>query len=626
MKKLWILFSLILLVLLSACAQSEPVLTETTEPTTIITEPIETTIPSEPIETVIPTETLIDEEYEFIQNLMSTLTLEEKVGQMLQAEKGYITPLEVTQYNIGSILSGGGSHPEAYDDSPDDWYQMVRTYQEAALNSSSEIPLIYGVDAVHGHNNVYGATIFPHNINLGMTRNEDLIRQIGMATAAEVKSTGIHWNFSPAVSVTQDIRWGRTYESFSEDPSIHHMFISAYIEGLQAYDVIATAKHFVADGGTTNGIDQGDVIATEAEIRELHLPPYIDAIEAGVESIMISFSSINGLKMHGNDYWITDILKEELGFEGIIVSDWNATFQLPGDFRTQLATAINAGIDVLMLPSDWKNAHQEIIAAVQTEMILESRIDEAVTRILTVKYRNNLFTNPYDQLDSLTHFGTYEHKLLARQAASESFVLLKNNQALPLTSSENIFVTGPASDHVGYLAGGWTTYWQGNTNCDIGTGVSIKRAFDNYLLDYQKATESSLNDADTVVVVFTEVPYAEGAGDTSNPSIFGDKAHPDNELAYQQALSAKAAGKKVIGVLASGRPLLLGDTLDTFDAFIAIFLPGSEGGSALVNSLYGITPFTGQLSFTWPASLSYFTIGKTESTVLFPIGYGLKLD
>ena len=279
-----------------------------------------------------------------------------------------------------------------------------------------------------------------------------------------------------------------------------------------------------------------------------------------------------------------------------------------------------------MLPSDWKNAYQEIIAAVQTEMISETRIDEAVTRILTVKYRNKLFTNPFDQLDPTTHFGTTEHKLLARQAASESFVLLKNDQALPLSSSEDVYITGPASDHVGYLAGGWTTYWQGNTNSDIGTGISIKRALDNYLLDYQKATESSINDADTVIVVFTEVPYAEGAGDTANPSIFGGKAHPDNELAYQQALSAKAAGKKVIGVLASGRPLLLEQTLDTFDAFIAIFLPGSEGGPALVNSLYGVTPFTGELSFTWPASLSYFTLGKTEATVLFPVGYGLKND
>lgn len=319
--------------------------------------------PQTPIETPV-----IDGET-FINDLMAQLTMEEKVGQMLQAEKNFITPDEAKIYNIGSILAGGGSHPSAFDDDPDAWYAMVEGFQEAALASSSRIPLLFGTDAVHGHNNAYGATIFPHNINLGMTRDAELIREIGIATAKELKATGIHWNFSPAVSVTEDIRWGRTYESFAEDPSIHAIFVQAYIEGLQSYDVIATAKHFIADGGTANGTDQGDVIKDEAYIRELHLPPYIDAIEAGVASIMISFSSINGVKMHGNAYWIQDVLKDELGFEGIILSDWNATFQLPGDFRTQLASAINAGIDMLMLPTDWKNAHQEILLAVESNLI-----------------------------------------------------------------------------------------------------------------------------------------------------------------------------------------------------------------------------------------------------------------
>ncbi|MFU8793600.1 MAG: glycoside hydrolase family 3 protein, partial [Acholeplasmataceae bacterium] len=342
MKKTLIFISLIMVLVISACT------------TQLVDPPIET--PNQQteethIDPTIDENTPTDiDEAVFVETLLEQLTLSEKVGQMLQAEKNYITPEEVKAYNIGSILSGGGSFPNNFDDGPDVWYNMVKTFQEAALESSSEIPLLFGIDAVHGHNNAYGATIFPHNINLGMTRNAELMRLIGIATAKEVKSTGIHWNFSPAVSVTDDIRWGRTYESFSEDASIHQLFISAYIEGLQSYDVMATAKHFIADGATFNGIDQGDVILSEAEIRERHLPPYIDAIEAGVESIMISFSSINGLKMHGSKYWITDVLKDELGFDGIILSDWNATFQLPGDFRTQLSSAINAGIDMLMLP------------------------------------------------------------------------------------------------------------------------------------------------------------------------------------------------------------------------------------------------------------------------------------
>ncbi|MFP4286155.1 MAG: glycoside hydrolase family 3 protein [Candidatus Izemoplasmataceae bacterium] len=567
----------------------------------------------------------LSDEDEFISNLLNSLTLEEKIGQMLQAEINYITLEEVSEYNIGSILSGGGSHPTNFDDDVDTWFNMVYSFQEAALNSSSEIPLLFGIDAVHGHNNVYGATIFPHNINLGMTQNKELLREIGEATAQEVKATGIHWNFSPAVSVAEDIRWGRTYESFSENPSIQLLLTKAYIEGLQAHDVVATAKHYVADGGTLNGIDQGDALLSEAYIREVHLSPYIEAIDAGVESIMISFSSINGEKMHGNDYWINDVLKDELGFEGIILSDWNATFQLPGDYRTQLVSAINAGVDVLMLPMDWKSAHQEILFAVNNGSITQARINEAVSRILRVKYRNNLFTEPFDRLNPEDHFATEEHQLLARQAASESFVLLKNNDVFPLVNSDNIYITGPASDHVGYLSGGWTTYWQGNTEKNIGTGMSIKEALQERLHNTSGSLVNSVDEADTVIIVFTEIPYAEGAGDTMNPSIFGDKAHPDNYVAYQKAIEAKNQGKTVIGVLASGRPLILEDTLDTFDAFIAIFLPGSEGGSALVNTMYGEHPFSGKLSFTWPKSINYFT-NKDESNILFSFGYGLEVD
>ena len=565
-----------------------------------------------------------DELLSFIDALLKSMTLEEKIGQMLQAEENHITPQEVTEYNIGSILSGGGSHPNHYDDDVDAWFNMVKMYQEAALISSSKIPLIYGTDAVHGHNNVYGATIFPHNINLGMMNNAELIEKIGEATALEMKVTGIHWNFSPAVSVGRDIRWGRTYEAFSEDPIIHANLVKAYIRGLQMHDVAATAKHFVADGGTQGGIDQGNAVLSEQEIREIHLPPFIDAIDAGVATVMVSFSSINGQKMHGSYYWLTTVLKEELGFEGLVLSDWNATFQLEGDFKTQLVTSINAGVDMLMLPMDWKTAHEVLIEAVEEDLISMERIDDAVRRILTVKHNKNLFDAPLHRMDEALYFGSESHKDLARQAARESFVLLENNNALPLTGNENVYVTGPASDHVGYLTGGWTTYWQGNTNPRIGSGTSILEALENRLLNETGQRVLTVEDADVVIVVFTELAYAESQGDTNNPSLFNGLAHPGNYDAYQEALEAKALGKTVIGVIVSGRPIILEDTVSTFDALIAVFLPGTEGGNALSEVLYGDFNFSGKLSFAWPTSVSFFT--NRDNHTLYPFGYGLKYE
>ncbi len=562
---------------------------------------------------------------EFVESLLEEMTLKEKVGQMLQAEDKYITPAEVQQYNIGSILSGGGSHPQNYDDDVDVWYEMVKTYQEAATASSSGIPLIYGIDAVHGHNNVYGATIFPHNINLGMANDPDLMRQIGEATASEMKTTGIHWNFAPAVSVVEDIRWGRTYEGFSEDVSIHRNLIASYIEGLQSHNVIATAKHFVADGGTEGGQDQGNAVLSEAQVREIHLPPFIDAVDAGVSTIMISYSAINGERMHGSHYWITEVLKDELGFEGIVLSDWNATFQLDGDFAEQKITAINAGIDMLMLPQDWKEAHGIIVDAVENGHITQERIDDAVRRILTVKYENGLFEDPYHRLDPDDYFASEDHKAIAREAAAKSFVLLENADVLPLSGEENIYLTGPAHNNIGYLSGGWTIEWQGTNMPYFGTGRSILDAMEARVASETGNIVNSMDDADTVIVVFSETPYTEWYGDTDNPSLFGGLAHPDNQAAYTRAQEAKAAGKTVIGVIASGRPLLLEDTQDTFDALIAIFLPGSEGGNALSDVLYGDKDFSGELSFAWPKNSAYFN-DKSEVNILYPFGYGLRYE
>ena len=561
----------------------------------------------------------------FVETLLLSLTLEEKVGQMLQAEEKYITPEGVKDYNIGSVLSGGGSHPNHYTDDVDVWYNMVKSYQEGALASSSGIPLIYGTDAVHGHNNVYGATIFPHNINLGMANDADLMRRIGEATAKELKVTGIHWNFSPAVSVVEDIRWGRTYEGFSEDVSIHQNLVKAYIEGLQSYNVSATAKHFIADGGTEGGQDQGNALLSEADVRATHLPPFISAIEAGVDSVMISYSAINGQRMHGSTYWITEVLKEELEFEGIVLSDWNAIFQLEGDFYQQVVTSINAGIDMLMLPQDWQNAHGIIIDAVNNGDIAESRIDDAVRRILTVKYNNDLFDEPMYRLDAEQHFATDEHKALAREAAAKSFVLLENHDVLPLTGEETVYLTGPAHDHIGYLSGGWTINWQGIEEPYFGTGQSIYQAMKARVEQENGLIVDTIEDADIVIVVFTESPYTEWFGDTNNPSLFSGLAHPLNTEAYQEALAAKEAGKTVIGVIASGRPILLEDTLDTFDALIAIFLPGSEGGNAFSDVVYGDVEFTGKLSFAWPKNSAYFT-DKTASNILYSFGYGLTYE
>ncbi len=561
---------------------------------------------------------------DFVEELLASLSLEEKIGQMLQAEEKHITPEQVKQYNIGSILSGGGSHPHAYDDDVDVWFEMVKTYQEAAIESSSGIPLLYGTDAVHGHNNVYGATIFPHNINLGMMNNEALIKQIGEATSYEMLATGIPWNFSPAVSVARDIRWGRTYEAFSEDVIIHENLVSAYIEGLQKPNTIATAKHFVADGGTERGIDQGDAILSERDVRDIHLPPFIDAIEAGVETIMVSFSSINGTKMHASEYWLNEVLKEELGFEGLVLSDWNATFQLDGDFQTQLVTSVNAGVDMLMLPYDWEAAHGELLRAVEQGLISEDRIDDAVRRILRAKYNLGLFDEPIYRLDPEEHFATETHKSIARQAARESMVLLENDDVLPLSGNEKIYLTGPASDHVGYLSGGWTTHWQGNEEPRLGTGTSIKEAIEENLIDKEGFIVDNYDEANVVMVVFTETPYAEGYGDTDNPSLFSGLAHPDNINAYQEALNAQADGKTVIGVIVSGRPLLLEDSVDAFDALMAIFLPGTEGGNALGDLVYGHHDFKGRLSFAWPSSLDYFN--NPEAHILYPFGYGLSYD
>jgi beta-glucosidase len=574
----------------------------------------------------------------FVEDLLDSLTLAEKIGQMMQAERNGASLNDVRNYNLGSILSGGGSSPStnlAYN-----WYLMVKDFLNASMQSSSGIPLMYGVDAVHGHNNVFGATIFPHNIGLGAANDPDLMYKIGLVTAREVRVTGIQYTFAPAVSLVQNIAWGRTYESMSESADIVSELVSPYIEGLQSYCVAGSAKHFVADGGTTNGSDQGNANLTEAQIRALHLKPYYDAIESGVHTIMISYSSIQGQKMHQSEYWINDVLKTEMGFEGFVISDYNAIQQLQGTYYDKLVTAINAGIDMLMEPFDWKDAITQITTAVQNGDIPMARIDDAVRRILSVKYQIGLFhedfknetTGEYYRLTYDDYFYTAENRAVAREAVRKSLVLLKNEgNALPLDKAGTYAVLGEGAKNIGLQSGGWTIGWQGEDKRSLTSGVTIFNGLRNAAASKGGSVIDSVTDADTVIIVFSEKPYAEYYGDNSNPTLTGSTAHAGNVALLDQALEARVAGKKVIGLLLSGRPILLGNYLDYFDAFIACWLPGSEAGNGIADVMFGDYNFTGKLPVTWPKTALGIGMNSNSTVynpavVLFPFGFGLSYE
>ncbi len=572
----------------------------------------------------------------FIDDLLDSLTLSEKVGQMMQAEKNGASTTDAKLYNLGSVLSGGGSAPSTND--AYHWYLLYKSYQDAMQTSSTQIPIIYGLDAVHGDNNVYGATIFPHNIGLGAANDPELMEKIGIVTAREVRVTGMNYTFAPAVSIVQDISWGRTYESFSESVDVVTNLAGAYIEGLQSYCVGASAKHFVADGGTDGGSDQGNATLTEEEVRDLHLQPYYDAIEAGVYTIMVSYSSINGTKMHESDYWITDVLKEEMGFDGFVISDYNAIHQLEGSYYEQLVTSINAGIDMLMEPFDWKTAIDNIILAVNNGDISMERIDDAVRRILVIKYKMGLFSDDY--YNEVTHdyyrltydegFATAENLAVAREAVRKSLVLLKNdNFALPLSKEENVAVIGEGADNVGIQSGGWTISWQGSDASRLTRGTTIIQGMKAAVGQTSGNVYEDISQADKVVVVLSEMPYAEYNGDNDNPSLTGSTAHSGNAALLDQILIAKSLGKTVIAVIIAGRPLLLDNYLPYFDALVMAFLPGSEAGLGIADVLYGDYDFTGKLPVTWPKSVAGIGMNINREdydaeVVLFPFGYGLS--
>jgi beta-glucosidase len=575
----------------------------------------------------------------YVTNLLSSMTIEEKVGQMIQGERASVSPSDIKEYNLGSVLNGGGSIP---GDNVDNWFRMYVLYQLGAKESSSGIPIIFGTDSVHGNNNLLNATLFPHNIGLGAANDPELMRRIGEVVAKETRLTGISWTFAPAVSIAQDIRWGRTYESYSESTLLVSGLTASFIEGLQNAGVSATAKHFIADGGTLNGIDQGNAVLTDQQIRDIHLPPYQEAIEAGVDTIMISYSSIRGTKMHGSYYWIQTVLKDEMGFEGFIISDYDAIHQLPGSHYNQVVNSINAGIDMLMEPNDWKNAYNDILAGYNNGDISESRINDAVRRILSVKYKRGLFTEDIFRYQPEL-LANQAHLDVAREAVRKSLVLLKNNDnSLPLTKNQKIAIVGPGADDFGLMFGGWSLGWQGavdpKSGLDAGFGQYKKEArattiYDGFveaLIGSSGSIVTDVSQADTVIVVLAETPYAEYHGDDTNLGIItGRRAHPGNAQAIQIAQNAQAQGKNVVGILLSGRPLLINSVLQHFDAFIAAWLPGSEGGHGIADVVFGDFNFTGKTPFVWYFDSTKFGQNSNSATYnpndyLFPLGFGLK--
>ncbi|MEY9994546.1 beta-glucosidase [Streptomyces sp. V4I8] len=579
-----------------------------------------------------------------VADLLSRMSLAEKAGQMTQAERGALSnPGDVTAYDLGSILSGGGSTPTP--NTAEAWARMIDGFQLRAQATRFQIPLIYGVDAVHGHNNLVGATILPHNIGLGATRDPALAHQAGAVTAAETRATGIPWDFAPCLCVTRDDRWGRAYESFGEDPALVES-METIIQGLQgaangkdlkdADKVLATAKHFVADGGTAYGssttgtytIDQGVTKTTREQLEAVHLAPYETAVDRGVGTVMPSYSSLDligdgqgPVKMHGRADMINGVLKDRMGFDGFVISDWNGIDQLPGDYASDIRTSVNAGLDMIMAPYAFRDFHTTLVQEVRAGRVDEARIDDAVSRILTQKFRLGLFEKPYADTSGAARIGSAEHRAVARRAAAESQVLLKNTSAvLPLRKSQKVYVAGSNADDIGNQSGGWTITWQGSSG-DLTPGTTILEAMrkSSPRLTYSKDASAPTDGHDVGVVVVGETPYAEGAGDVGN-------GHDLELSAADRAAVDKVCGAMTCAVLiVSGRPQLIDDErLAGIDALVASWLPGTEG-DGVADVLYGRRPFTGQLPVTWPKSEAQLPInvGETSYDPRFPYGWGL---
>ena len=572
-------------------------------------------------------------------DLLKTLTLEQKVGQMIQGEISEVTPDDLRRYGLGSVLNGGGSFPSADKHATiADWLKVADDYYVASIDTSAGnagIPVIWGTDAVHGHNNVLGATIFPHNIALGAARDPALVAAISGATAREVKATGIDWIFAPTVAVARDYRWGRTYESYSSDETLVASYSGGMVKAMQAEGIVATAKHFVGDGGTHTGEDRGDTRLPVDTLLNEHGAGYGPAIDAGVMTVMASFNRWNGEKVHGNKFLLTDVLRGQLGFEGFVVSDWNGIGEVAGCTDDSCPQAINAGIDMVMVPEDWRAALQNLVAQVRSGVVSEARIDEAVLRILTIKFASGLMNRGLPSKVALGYedqIGSVDHRALARDAVRRSLVLLKNDeQLLPLHPAGNFLIVGGGADNIGMQSGGWTISWQGtgNNNSDFPGGTSIYaglraqiEAAGGSVFTAGSVPEGTTIDA--VIAVYGESPYAEMQGDIST-------------LAWQQPGFEDLAtlreyrdqGLPVVSVLLSGRPLWVNREMNASTAFVAAWLPGSEGAGVadvLLRTADGAVQheFKGRLPMAWPANdINPQDRQLPVATTVFPVGYGL---
>ncbi len=583
-----------------------------------------------------------------VKDLMARMTLAEKIGQMTQVERGSLAPRDVADYFIGSVLSGGDG---LGNDTPEAWRNLVDGFAQAALTTRLGIPLIFGLDAVHGNAHVNGAVVFPHNIGIGATRDVALVEAMGRVTAEETAAIGVRWNFAPCVAVPQDTRWGRTYEGYSENTELVTELGVAYVHGLQGSDladatsVLATPKHFIGDGGTTFGsstqnytkpylLDQGDTRMDEARLRALFLPPYEATVKAGAGSVMASFSSWNGTKIHGDAYLLTDVLKRQLGFQGLVVSDWGGVDQVSSDYDAAVVMSINAGIDMVMVPNDYRKFITALNNAVQTGKVPLERIDDAVRRILTIKFEMGLFEKPLSDSALLSQVGTAEHRTLARQAVRESVVLLKNSdQLLPLPKTASlILVAGQAADDIGLQMGGWSITWQGSAGkttqgTTILEGIQEAAAADTRV-EYDRyglfadlpEGQGSAAQADVGIAVVGEIPYAEGVGDEADPKL------SLKDVTVIEKLRTRV--KKLVVVLVTGRPLEITDQWPLTDALLVAWLPGTEG-NGVADVLFGDYAFTGKLPYTWQRWNSQlpFDFGTLPAdgcdAPLFPYGFGL---
>jgi beta-glucosidase len=576
-----------------------------------------------------------------VRTLLSQMTLEEKIGQMIQANQRDLNPGDIEKYFLGSVLSGGSSDPKT-GNGLIDWTDHYDSLQTRTKNTRLKIPLLYGIDAVHGHSNVLGAVIFPHNIGLGCSRNPKLVERAAEITALETRATGINWTFAPCVTVPRDERWGRSYEGFGETPELARLLGEAAVRGYQGNNlsdprrILACAKHWIGDGATTFGtgrklkddvqiLDRGDVSLTESELRRLHMAGYVSTINAGVGTIMPSYSSWNGVKCSASKRLLTEILKDELKFEGFLISDYDAINELPGDYKTQIETSVNAGMDMFMVSQKYRDLYEQLLALVQEKRVAMSRIDDGVTRILRVKFAMGLMEPGRSHLaDRKLHasFGSAAHREVARECVRASLVLLKNEKRVLPASKKlaRIHVAGKSGDNIGNQCGGWTISWQGKSGANTTGGTTILQAIKDTVSPQTMVTFSSDGSnaaaADLGIVVIGEEPYAEWMGDRKTLEL------SDEDVAAVEKV--KQTGIPVVVVLLSGRPMIIEKVIDKADAFVAAWLPGTEG-RGVTDVLFGDYKFVGRLSFSWPRSMAQIPInaGDKDYDPLFKYGFGL---